>query len=297
MRYAKSLLYGVIVDASESSYRDYANWQLRCPKCGEPIYLIGASKRREHTRLAPKSKQIVLVKSAEVRPSFAHFKSLADATCENFNSQISQVDINRFNAKNREQRLKIYNSRFLEIVGYDKDSMRGCFFNAFKKVNNCNNKAAKAVEKSTATDFLGLAVKFNPEIFKEASRMRLEEIKAEENPLNCVDASFVDEAATKSFLIWLNKLDIDMQTIFVGEAISFLKTNACKAIALQLFELAFHRLALHNKNISNLIDVSKVFSKNQEDEQYTKFIHLCVNELIEIFALTDWVGAIKNGEA
>ncbi|PHK46895.1 hypothetical protein VF13_07840, partial [Nostoc linckia z16] len=276
---------------------------------------IGASKRKEHKRLTPKSKQIISVKKAEVSPStpkskqiisvkkaevspsFAHFKGLADEACENFNSQISQTYINKFNVTNREQRLKIYNSRFLEIVGYEKNSMKGCFFNSFKKINTCNNKAAKAVENVTVVDFLGLAVNFNPEIFSEASRMRLQEIKAEENPLECVDASFAKEEDIKSFLSWLKQLDVDMQVMFVKEAISFLKTRACKAIALQLFELAFYRLTLHNKNIFTLIDLSKVFSKNQENEQYTKFIHLCVNELIEIFTLTNWAGAVNNGKA
>lgn len=71
MKYAKSLLYGIIVDAIACDYHDYANWQLRCPKCGEPVYLIGASKRQEHARLAPKSKQIVIVRSAEITASFA----------------------------------------------------------------------------------------------------------------------------------------------------------------------------------------------------------------------------------
>lgn len=161
MRYAKSLLYGIIVDASNSNYRDYVNWQIRCPKCGEPVYLIGGSKRQEHARLAPKSKQIVLVKSADISPSFAHFKGLADERCENFSNQINQNYINSFYKSNREQRLKIYNSRFLEIVGYDEKEMRGCFFNAFKAINKTDNKVTKGVEKEVVKDFWAIALSPN----------------------------------------------------------------------------------------------------------------------------------------
>ncbi|PHJ59603.1 hypothetical protein VF14_09030 [Nostoc linckia z18] len=292
MRYAKSLLYGVIVNASECGYRNYANWQLRCPKCGEPVYLIAASKRQEHARLAPKSKQIVLVRSAEVSPSFAHFKGLADESCENFNHQINQSYINRFNAINRQQRLKIYNSRFLEIVGYDKHEMRGCFFSAFKLANNLDNKTTKKIEKEVAESFWGIASDLKT--FQSGARMLLENLKGAGNPLVHFDTSRADESTKQNFLHWINRIDIEMQMTLVSEAIDFLKTRAAKAIALEIFELAFFRMIYRKDNLK-LLKIGKP-TIEEESKQYSKMIGLCIVDLVEIFALTDWAGAMSDGE-
>lgn len=289
MKYAKSLLYGIIVDASVCNYKDYANWQLRCPKCGEPVHLIGASKRQEHARLAPKSKQIVLVKEAVVTASFGHFKGLADVACENFNSQISKSYIERFERINREQRLKVYNHRFLEIVGYDK-KMRGCFFDAFKKVNKVNNKTVKSIESDAAKDFLHVAVDVVQ--LHTGVKALLEGIKSESNPLNRFDTTRASESSVKQFMDWVKVLDIDRQMILVSEAVDFLKTRAAKSIALQLFELSFSRLIFHRTDIPNLIKVTDKDIKEQ-DAQYRFFIELCVTELARILALTDWVEAIQ----
>lgn len=289
MKYAKSLLYGVIVDASNCNYRDYANWQLRCPKCGEPVHLIGASKRQEHARLAPKSRQIVLVRSAEITASFGHFKGLADEACENFNSQISKSYIEKFERTNREQRLKVYNQKFLEIVGYDK-TMRSCFFNAFKKVNKLDNKTVKSIETDAVKDFLHVAVDIVQ--FHVGAREVLKEIKSENNPLVRFDTTKATDSEMNQFASWVKALDIDMQVLLMTEAVDFLKTRAAKAIALELFELSFSRLIFHRTDIPSLI---KITGGNIEEQnaQYRFFIELCVTKLAQIFALTDWAWAIQ----
>jgi hypothetical protein len=290
VKYAKSLLYGIIVDASACDYRDYANWQLRCPKCGEPVYLIGASKRQEHARLAPKSKQIVLVRSAEVTASFAHFKGLADDDCENFNSQISKNYIERFERVNREQRLKVYNEKFLEIVSYEKKTMGSCFFTAFKKANKIDNKTVKSIESDAVKDFLHVAVDVAQ--FQSATRALLESIKSEKNPLSRFDTSRAKDTEMKQFVSWVMALDIDRQIILVSEAVDFLKTRAAKAIALQLFELSFYRLIFHRSDIPSLLKITDRDIEEQ-DIQYRRLIEFCVTELAQIFALTDWAGAIQ----
>ena len=289
MKYAKSLLYGIIVDASNCNYHDYANWQLRCPKCGEPVYLIGASRRQEHARLAPKSRQIVLVRSAEVTASFGHFKGLADEACENFNSQISKSYIEKFERINREQRLKVYNQRFLEIVGYNK-AMRSCFFNAFKKANKLDNKTVKSLQSDMVKDFFHVAIDVAQ--FRIATTELLKGVKSEDNPLVRFDTSRASDSEMKQFVSWVKTLDIDMQLILVSEAVDFLKTRAAKAIALELFELSFSRLIFHRTDIPSFI---KITDKNieKQDAQYRFFIELCVTELAQIFALTDWAGAIQ----
>ncbi|MBD2364495.1 hypothetical protein H6G36_25535 [Anabaena minutissima FACHB-250] len=291
MKYAKSLLYGIIVDATECDYRDYVNWQLRCPKCGEPVYLIGASKRQEHTRLAPKSKQIVLVRSTEVSPSFAHFKGLADESCENFNQQVDKKYISRVAQVNREQRLKVYNSRFLEIVGYDKEEMKGCFFTAFKKVNGLDNKLCKSIEKEVVKDFYDVISK-DIERFCSGAKMLLEKFKAAANPLTYFDTSKANEEAKQNFLRWVKGVDIDMQMMLVDEAIAFLKTRAAKAIALELFELAFFRMIFRYKDGLDLVRIGEK-TMEEESAKYTKMVQLCVNDFVEILSLTDWAGAIN----
>ncbi|MBH8566738.1 hypothetical protein I8748_32080 [Nostoc sp. CENA67] len=290
MRYAKSLLYGIIIDAVDCSYRDYANWQLRCPKCGEPVYLIGATKRTEHARLAPKSKQIVLVKSAEISPSFAHFKGLADESCINFNNQINQSYINKFQSINREQRLKVYNSRFLEIIGYDKKEMRGCFFRVFKQINKLDNKTTKKAEKQVIDSFWDVV--YDLATFQGGARMILENLKSEENPLSRFDVSMASQEVQHKFLDWLKTVDTDIQIMLVSEAIAFLKTRAARAIAAEIFELAFYRMIFRKDNLK-LLQVGDKPTMEEEDEQYRRMIHLMIVDLTEIFALTDWVGAIQ----
>lgn len=292
MKYAKSLLYGIIVDAAECDYRDYSNWQLRCPKCGEPVYLIGASKRQEHARLAPKSKEIVLVKSSEISPSFAHFKGLADEQCENFNRQIDKGYINRFGQVNREQRLKIYNSRFLEIVGYDKKEMKGCFFTAFKKVNGLDNKLCKGIEKEVVKDFYDVVSTEDTTKFYDHAKALLEKFKAAADPLTYFDTSRANDEAKLGFLRWVRGIDTDMQMTLVVEAIAFLKTRAAKAIALELFELAFFRMIFRYEDGATLLKIGEK-AMEEENIRYTKMIQLCVTDLIEIFVLTDWAGEIN----
>ncbi|ACC81168.1 hypothetical protein A6769_38675 [Nostoc punctiforme NIES-2108] len=290
MKYAKSLLYGIIVDAVTSDYQDYANWQLRCPKCGEPVHLIGASERVEHVRLAPKSKQIVLVSSAKISASFAHFKGLADEACENFNSQISKNYIEKFERINREQRLKVYNQRFLEIVGYNK-SMKGCFFDNFKKVNKINNKVAKSIEQDAAKDFYSTVSQLTK--LAGGARILLEGIKSDKYPLNRFDTSRAKDEEVKQFVRWVQEVDIDRQMILLEEAIAFLKTRAARAIALQLLELCFSRLIFHRPGTIDLIKISGN-SIAEEDSKYRELIERCVTELVQIFALTDWAGAVGN---
>lgn len=289
MKCAKSLLYGVVVDASICDYQDYANWQLRCPKCGEPVYLIGASERQEHARLAPKSKQIVLVRSAKVTASFGHFKGLADETCENFNSQIDNVYIKRFERANREQRLRIYNQKFLEIIGYSKE-IRGCFFNAFKKANKVNNKIVKSIESGAAEDFLHVASDVAQ--MELATKELLKEIKSDSSPLSRFDTSKASDKEMKQFANWIQSLNIDRQMILISEVNEFLKSRAAKAIALQLFELSFSRLIFHRTDIAHLIAVTDREIEEQ-NANYRFLIELCVTELAQILALTDWAGAIQ----
>lgn len=168
--------------------------------------------------------------------------------------------------------------------------MRSCFFNTFKKVNKVNNKIVKSIENDATKDFLHVAADIAQMQF--GAKELLKGIKSESNPLVRFDTSRAKESEMKQFQNWVKALDIDRQMILVSEAVDFLKTRAAKAIAPQLFELCFSRLIFHRTDIPNL---TRVTGKDiaEQDAQYRLFIELCVTELAQIFALTDWAGAIQ----
>lgn len=63
-------------------------------------------------------------------------------------------------------------------------------------------------------------------------------------------------------------------------------------IATEIFELAFYRMIFRKDNLK-LLKVGDKPTMEEENEQYKRMIHLMIVDLTEIFALTDWAGAIQ----
>lgn len=130
MEKAKSLKYGVFINAKDASYDSYKDMQLVCPCCNKPVFKTSEKYRPAHTRKAPKTKQLVCVKESEVRAAFAHFGE-ANEQCENYNKSISKKEIQQFEFTSRQQRIKKWESSFLDIVGYEK-KMKNSLANKYR---------------------------------------------------------------------------------------------------------------------------------------------------------------------
>jgi uncharacterized protein YbaR (Trm112 family) len=129
MKYASSIKYGgQLIDAKDCDYNSYKHLGLVCPECKNPVFV-----RAEHTRTAPKSKEVV-----KVEQSFAHFKAVDPAqvlACENRVAAYNRRGLERKAAAAKNQRLKLLHRWFWDIyyrcfelerriVGIDKEENR-----------------------------------------------------------------------------------------------------------------------------------------------------------------------------
>lgn len=294
MRYAKSLFYNVIVDAEESGYKDYINWMLRCPRCGEPVYWMAGAVRKQHERHLPKTRELIKVKEAIVSPSFAHFKGLGDENCDNFSATITPAYITKVTAVSRGQRLEIFNNHFLELLGYTESST-GHFFTLFKSANNCNNKLAKGALDSVVSDFRDLVIFLPVDTALINCRKLLSEIKDSTYREKILISGKSVSTYYQTFLDWVNTFDVDMQVSIIKEVLFFLKTSAAKKIYLQLFEFSFNRyitFVSESDVLSTLSVNNKTDSTLKSD--YDRFLKNLCALLTECIALNDWYGGVQK---
>ncbi|BAZ39401.1 hypothetical protein NIES4101_53540 [Calothrix sp. NIES-4101] len=297
MQYAKSLRYGIFVDAETSNYLQYSQWRLVCPCCNEPVFLVKGSHRPEHARVAPKSKQLVIVREAKVKAFFSHFDNLASEKCENYNKSITEKQIKTYATTSRQQRLKYWQENFLKAIGYYNAGCKSSFFTLFRRTNqhlpDINNKGIKAVQKEVASDLIELLNKADRASILEVARSHLVKLQTHENPLSLMDLGDITDTTEElkdNFLDWTRSFDIEMQLSLVAEVVDFFKTKAIAQIKEEIFELIFARVAvtIGPEKMTPLLKVSTGESEQEQQQKYYQLRSLLVGELVFLIAITDW---------
>jgi hypothetical protein len=115
MKEAKSIYKGgEIVYASECDYESAKKLGIVCPFCNEPLFW-----RDEFARLAPKTKDIVIVDS-----HFAHYANVDGSICEKRSlTPEGRQFIEEINSTNRGQRLLLFERYFLRMVSESWSSL------------------------------------------------------------------------------------------------------------------------------------------------------------------------------
>ena len=113
MKEAKSIYKGgEIVYASECNYESAKKLGIVCPFCNEPLFW-----RDEFARLAPKTKDIVIVDS-----HFAHYANVDGSVCEKRSiTPEGRAFIEQISSESRGQRLKLFEKYFLKMVSKSLD--------------------------------------------------------------------------------------------------------------------------------------------------------------------------------
>ena len=292
MRYASSLLYGgMLVDAQGASYQDYSRLLLQCPFCKEPVFLSAAKHRIEHARLAPKSKQIVLVKECVVSASFAHFKSVAANKCEIKAKYINQGDIKRGIVRGRNQRLKFFQSRFGQIIfsGFEND-----LNSAFDFYKRANCSLPEYMINEIAQYFINEVVKkfkaIDNDSVKNFGGKLLSEAAAHPNDFVITES----EAELNKATAWLNCLEIELHLQIVCEAVEFLKTKSALCILDKFVNagLCYLTRILDKNKIIELMQLDKDLNIVAHD--YSNLVSGITNCMVAILVGTQWAKAMQN---
>lgn len=291
MRYASSLLYGgMLVDAIGASYQDYSRLLLRCPFCGEAVFLSAASHRSSHTRIAPKSNKVVTVKECDVAASFAHFPGVAASDCELKSAKIKQYDISRSIARSRNQRLKFFQNYFWSIVSGRTEDME--LYTVESVIKKANPFLSTSMVKNLASNLTNDCVKrfrdYNRA--KEDVKLLLQTAIAQPDKIVIADDSDKHREAVN----WLLSVEIDLHAQVVYEAIDFLKTKSVSAILLKIIDLSIS-YKINTKGeleVLRLASLEKSKSKLESDyEDLTTSI--CAN-IIAIVTGTKWADAMHD---
>lgn len=294
MRYASSLLYGgMLVDAEKADYKDYARLLLRCPFCGEAVFLVAGKHRDEHARLSPKSRQIVLVKAAEVKPAFAHFPGVASQNCELRSTKINSSFIARCKTKSRNQRLKIFQNHFGKIFE-DMEINNQALINIFRSVNPFLDKNhVEEIDRDFRKDFRRrITDKNNINQLNDVARETCEEML--KNPDDVLSLNDNRDTAVE----WIESLEIDMHLQIISEVIDFLHTKTVypflDTLCYQGFDL-WLRVFISNygaDELYNLFSLSKSFKGVKKDYDYV--ISKTISGTVVLLCGITWADFIKD---
>lgn len=299
MRFAKSLLYGgALVDAWKADYKDYARLLLRCRHCGEGVHLIGGCYRPEHARLAPKSKKIVLVKEADIKPAFAHFHDTGHECIAKSKSFVeNEQDVQRSIVAGRNQRLKTFQRRFWSIVSRDTTGKyAGKTFEAALCMSN-NTKYLDDFKLLDDEMRLGFANCFvlQKDFLKDYSKTVIQKVL--NDPTHMIVGSDED---VQEQIRWLSMFEQDIHHAIVCEAIDYLTIKSSRHVLAQFFDFAFGLIwvsALHNNKEKKFLDnfvITSDFSgfKANFSEITSKATYGAVLFLVGI----DWGSALANAQ-
>lgn len=108
MKEAKSMYKGgEIVYASECNYESAKKMGIVCPFCNEPLFW-----RDEFAKLAPKSKNIVIIDS-----HFVHYPNVDGSICEKRSiTPEGRAFIEQISSESRGQRLRLFERHFLNMI-------------------------------------------------------------------------------------------------------------------------------------------------------------------------------------
>lgn len=302
MRYCKSLLYGgMLVDAQSADYSDYARLLLRCPVCGNAVHLVGTKHRQEYSRLAPKSRQIVIVKPHDVPAYWSHFNGIESESCELRVQQIEEQDIERIATKARNQRLKLFQRRFWQIIQeshtFDpEDQIRELVLRLIRLASP-EHARVYSVEAMLARLQEIFRIKFresDPTILKETATNLLRDAK--NSPREMIAAATSDDFV--ALLDWLSILELDLHLAIVHEAIDFLRTKSAVPLLDFLFLYgiqAWH----HNEVVVRQIKTEEEFAqafKVDENQQWEvgAIVTRVLGNAIGVLAITRWADGLQQ---
>lgn len=291
MKYAKSI-YGVIVDSADADYKSYVNWMLRCPKCGEPVHLVSSATRREHERHHPRTGELIKVKQADISSSFAHFKGLASEECEDFNKTIDAKYIDTYYAQSRSQRLAIFNSHFLDIIGYERQH-QDVYFALFKSVNSINNKLTKRSYDAAVKDYYNFL--YHSRDFSDGARKIILDLRKVSLPEMSVKPKFYYQSYYLDFARWLDAVDLDLHILVLQEVFKFLKTSAACKIQKQIFDYSFFRFvnAASDEECKHLLLV-RTKTNAQIKEDYNNLLSVMCRRFYQSLTFVDWYGQVQK---
>jgi hypothetical protein len=290
MQYASSLLYGgALVNSQGATYQDYSKLLLRCPFCGEPVFLSAAKHRAEHARLAPKTKRIVLVKECDVVASFAHFPGTASDKCELRALGIKQADIKKSIVRGKNQRLKFFQKRFWKILQGEQDAKAFTIYQLAKKANPFLSEDNLVEIATELTEDVARRFKAHADMKSFASKLLQEAARRPHDLIVAKDQKERDEAMS-----WLLSLEFDLHLQIVGEAIEFLKTKSASRLLYGFIDLAVAHNA-RTQDESKLLRLSSLDkSIPQLRKDYQDLIATILASMIAMLVGTQWAIAIHE---
>lgn len=302
MRYAKSLLYGgMLVDAEKADYQDYARLLLRCPFCGSPVFLVKGKHRNEHQRTAPKSKQLIAVKSSEVKPAFSHFPGIASENCEIKSSGISQSYIKRSFNVGRNQRLKFFQNRFGEIVSagceniVDEKSFDYCMKRANPELDAYSSKYLFEIKNTLMRDFKHI-FRHQSHICKQYAEEVIDEIR--QHPTEIVIAETQEELEEASN--FLSRLELDLHYQIIVEAIEYLSTKSAEPLLDRMFAFGFYSWRnsfvhkISEREFLKIFALGNYRKISELDEMYRSMVTQLVYGAVCVLCGTQWADAIRD---
>lgn len=297
MKYASSLLYGgMLVDAEKTDYKDYARLLLRCPFCGEAVFLVAGKHRDEHARLSPKSKQIVLVKAVEVKPAFAHFPGVASQNCELRSAKVNSSFIVRCATKSRHQRLKIFQNNFGKVFQVEDNFESVKIKDILKQVNTVlPSQNLEEIEGDARRDFRRrFTLRDNVNRLKDFARETCEA------SVCSPDTSLLMNKNISEAKAWLESLEMDMHLNIINETIDFMQTKSAYPLLNKLFDKGFSlwSQAYTNQNCSlkflRLFNIQNCPSYEVLKKNYNVIIDGTLRGAVAFLCGIPWADFIKD---
>jgi hypothetical protein len=281
MEWAKSvLLGGELVSAKNADYTDAKKLILVCPFCNEGVYLIKGHPRKEHARLAPKSKQIVLVKQAEIANSFGHFHKLAN-DCELKATQISKEAIARAATAAKGQRLKFLRNRLGSILFTENESFSINIQERLLKDNKgISLTQAEKIEQELEDGIVTIYRDSIPGIKKKAKE--LVELSKKKPAL---------VTNTKEAIEWLKKLEGEIHLKIIEEVLEFLATKSAEPILRKCvkYGMKVYLISFPEKNLNF------IFTKTQREleEKFSNTIEQTITGIVGFIMGIPWIDVLK----
>ena len=259
MRYANLVkLGGELVEASQSDYEDYKGF-LRCPECGEPVFLRKAHKRGE----------------TSIPDAFIHHKAVPEiSACEFRVGRYSPEDVAASRAKAKGQRLV---------------KLTVSLWKFLKTTLSIDLKSwSSYVQDAKRIKFLGEVVQYGEEVLETNQSFildntfpRITELLAQRDEKIAISPqmrSRVEKFLTARSRDWRLHCQISQEALELS-----LKSSAMKEIRHRLCCCLCHPKVL--EAMPELLDLDAA-----TDEWRQKFVAYMTLQVTFVFLLVDWIG-------
>lgn len=264
MKYAKLLkLGGELIEAASADYSDYKGF-LRCPECGEPVFLRAAHQRAER----------------EIEAAFCHYRAIPEVSaCELRIGRYSPQEVAARNSIARGQRLQKLRISFWKIL---KTSL-GLDFKHY----------AASVREAKEIPFFGEVVNYgklilmhNPKFILDDTFDRIAEMMEKGDKRIGVDAAMVNVVADfmhRSMRNW------PLHCKIAKEALQFFLTSP----ELELIQFRVAACMAH-PSVLMKIDQSLVDLDTSTSEWRQKFAGYLTLQICFIFLMIDWLEVFSD---